>query len=212
MISKILVSPLLAQRQEEFGKILIVKSLKKDHPDLLYFESDQKLGVAEAKKIREFLSLKPYSSSSRAVVLESAHKLTIEAQNSLLKTLEEPPLNSLIILGVEKKTQLLPTIVSRCQIENLESTVINEKSKDYSKDIEDLINSSFDQRFEYIEKLEEKEKFLESLVLYFKDKFSGDKTNLEYIKQLMNAQMWAGVNVNLRFILEYLMLEMPKKT
>lgn len=212
MISKILVSPILSQRQEEFGKILKVKSLKKDHPDLLYFDSDQKLGVAEAKKIREFLSLKPYSSSSRAVVLESAHKLTIEAQNSLLKTLEEPPLNSLIILGVEKKTQLLPTIVSRCQIENLESTVINEKSKDYSKDIENLINSSFDQRFEYIEKLEEKEKFLESLVLYFKDKFSGDKTNLEYIKQLMNAQMWARENVSLRFILEYLMLEMPKKT
>lgn len=51
----------------------------------------------------------------RAIIVEHAHNLTIEAQNALLKLLEEPPANTLIILTVNRATELLPTISSRLQ-------------------------------------------------------------------------------------------------
>lgn len=214
MNSKILVSPNLTQRQEEILKAIKAQDLKKDHPDVLYFDSEQKLGVAEAKKIREFLSLKPYNSQKKIVAIESAYNLTPEAQNALLKSLEEPPeYSSLIILGIEKESQLLPTILSRCQIESLEFRVQSSELEKFEKDINYLIDSSMDQRFEYIEKLENKEEFLKALTSYYKNElvFQPGVVNLNFAKSVMEAEKWAGENVNLRFILEYLMLNLPYK-
>jgi len=60
------------------------------------------------------LSQKPYHQSQKIAFLPQANKLTLPAQNALLKTLEEPPANSLIILLAPHDNLLLPTIVSRC--------------------------------------------------------------------------------------------------
>jgi len=49
------------------------------------------LGVKDAKKVREHFHLKPYSAKGRVVVILQSDRLTLEAQNSLLKTLEEAP-------------------------------------------------------------------------------------------------------------------------
>src|SRR6185437_9430791 len=73
-------------------------------------------------------------SANKLIVIEDAQLLTPEAQNALLKVLEEPPANTFIILGAETKESLLPTILSRCQIVQVE-----EESKELSeKTIEEL--------------------------------------------------------------------------
>src|SRR3989344_5690414 len=139
MNSNILISENLEDRVEKIKKILLNLDFNIIHPDLLYINDDETLGVEAAKKIRQFLSLKPFQAKGRVVVLESAQNLTVDAQNSLLKTLEEPPSESSIILGTDSDTKLLPTILSRCEIIRVQVTENRvQDKKDFKSAIENL--------------------------------------------------------------------------
>lgn len=211
MITQILISSFIEKRIEEIQKILFRLEVNQNHPDLLYLNDSETLGVEAAKKIRQFLSLKPFQAKGRVVVLESAHNLTMDAQNSLLKTLEEPPTNSTIILGADSDTKILPTVLSRCQIVRIRNKGLRIKDKSY--DIGKLVGSSIQERFEFIEKLDEKGGFLEALIGYFRKElaYQPGVFNLKFAKLLLNAEKWSNANVNIRAILEYLMLNLPKK-
>jgi hypothetical protein len=80
-------------------------------------EDGKAIGIETARELDRFLSLKVPSTKSvnRAVVIEDSHLLTTEAQNALLKTLEEPPAGTIIILTASHGQALLPTIHSRVQ-------------------------------------------------------------------------------------------------
>jgi DNA polymerase-3 subunit delta' len=80
-------------------------------------EDNKSIGIEAVRQLEHFLSLKVPRSApvNRVVIIESAHTLTLEAQNALLKTLEEPPAGSLIILTANREQVLLPTIRSRAQ-------------------------------------------------------------------------------------------------
>lgn len=214
VIARILISPVLEKRVEEINKILKDNNLPLNHPDLLYFSNDSKLGISEARKIKEHFSLKPYSAKGRAVVLEDASVLTHEAQNALLKTLEEPPPEALLILGSSSDAKFLPTILSRCEVIRLQVTGYRVQGVNYIQDIEKLIKSTIDERFEYVEKLKDREEFLHSMVQYFHQNLRSHSSsgNTEFVKELLQAEEWAQANVNIRAILEYLMLVMPKKS
>lgn len=73
------------------------------------------IGIEDTRDIAAFLKLKMpgLSTLRRVVIIEDAHQLTIEAQNALLKTLEEPVQDALIILTATNRQALLPTINSR---------------------------------------------------------------------------------------------------
>jgi DNA polymerase-3 subunit delta' len=71
------------------------------------------LGIDEAREVRKFLSLTPLKSTRRTVIIDDAHQLTTQAQNALLKTVEEPPKHSLIILIARDYELLLSTLTSR---------------------------------------------------------------------------------------------------
>lgn len=203
MIARLLIGS-REERIEKIKSFLERSGLKNPHPDLFYFDSDSKLGIAEARKINDFFSLKPYSGKSRAVILEDASHLTDEAQNALLKTLEELPESALFILCANSDAAFLPTVLSRCQIIRVQG--IGYRVQGYTEDIEKLINSTVEQRFEYIEKLKDREEFFLSLLVYFHQKLPA---NFKFTKELLQAEQWQKQNVNLRAILEYLMLVMP---
>lgn len=84
--------------------------------DLIFLAGKDSLGIEEIRQLEHRLNLKPYRSSYKATIVEDAQRLTVPAQNALLKTLEEPPKNTLLILTAPQPGNLLPTIVSRCQI------------------------------------------------------------------------------------------------
>ncbi|MGD2278990.1 MAG: DNA polymerase III subunit delta' [Candidatus Omnitrophota bacterium] len=86
------------------------------HPDIVWIKpgKNRKIKIEEIRKARDVLNLKPFEAPANACVIEDAHMMTVEASNSLLKILEEPPERSLLILISSKKELLLPTIVSRC--------------------------------------------------------------------------------------------------
>lgn len=206
MMSRVLVSANLLTRQQAIKTLLEELLPNQASPDLMYLLDDDKLGVEAIKKIRLFLSIKPLQSDIKVVVLESAQNLTIDAQNALLKTLEEPPGAALIILGVSSEHSLLPTVLSRCQVERLGDGKLTMNNEQFKTEIEQLGGKNIEERFEFIEKLEEKEQFLDALLIYFRDKLP---KNLEFTKKLLQAKSWQDSNVNLRAILEYLMLELP---
>ncbi|RUM62250.1 MAG: DNA polymerase III subunit delta', partial [Persephonella sp.] len=74
-------------------------------------ENNKEIKIDQIRDIIQFLKLK--SKTGKVVIIENAEKMNIEASNSLLKTLEEPPEKTLIILTTSNITKLLPTIVSR---------------------------------------------------------------------------------------------------
>ena len=87
-----------------------------NHPDFVVIRPEQ--GSIKIDRIRELiksLSYPPYESATRVVLLEDIHTMRREAANSLLKTLEEPPENNLLILTVASSKTILSTIASRCQ-------------------------------------------------------------------------------------------------
>jgi DNA polymerase III subunit delta' len=212
MNSKIIISENLEELIENINLLLQnqeLTNLTNPHPDLLYLDQE-KLGVTETKQVRQFLSVKPFSAKGRGVVILNAQNLTLDAQNSLLKTLEEPPLESLIILGVNNEHNLLPTILSRCEVIRVKGQELRGKDKKvkYLEQIKGLEEMTIDQKFGLIEKIEEKEQFLKELIHFYRQKLQTDPKYLEFVKQLLEAEKWEKQNVNLRAILEYLMLNM----
>ncbi|MCL4353168.1 hypothetical protein M1615_01695 [Patescibacteria group bacterium] len=77
---------------------------------------ESSIGIGEARRIKETIFLTPGKGNKKIVVIENADLLTIEAQNALLKTLEEPPDSAFIVLLAESLENLLPTVVSRCEV------------------------------------------------------------------------------------------------
>ncbi len=84
--------------------------------DTLHLSPDPGLGIEEVRQIITFLSKKPLLSPFNVVVIHEAEKLTLPAQQAILKTLEEPPGNSQIYLVTTEPESLLPTILSRVRV------------------------------------------------------------------------------------------------
>ncbi|MBO6068125.1 MAG: hypothetical protein J6P50_02790 [Bacteroidales bacterium] len=78
------------------------------------------ISVHEAKDIISKLSLKPYESEFKVMIIYLAEKMNAEAANKLLKLLEEPPQGTFFFLVCHKPDKLLPTILSRCQVIRLQ--------------------------------------------------------------------------------------------
>lgn len=89
-----------------------------NHPDFLTIEpqnTSKTVTVDQVRNISQFLAYKSHSASRQVVLLEPAESMNRFAANSLLKTLEEPSGNSVLLLVSDKSSLLLPTVRSRCQ-------------------------------------------------------------------------------------------------
>ena len=78
-------------------------------------ESDS-IKIEHIRQLQKDINLKPYTGEKKVFIIDNAHNLTAEAQNALLKILEEPPDDSLIILISAKPALLFKTIISRCRM------------------------------------------------------------------------------------------------
>ena len=86
------------------------------HPDVVILEPEQsRIKIAAVRDLANTLSVKPYEALKRVVVIDRAQTLNPQAGNALLKLLEEPPAETILILTAVNRYSLLPTIVSRCQ-------------------------------------------------------------------------------------------------
>ncbi len=95
------------------------------HPDVstLQVPRDRtEIGIDQIKEVQKSASLKPYEGLCRVFIINGADRLSAEAANRLLKSLEEPPSQVLFVLTANRVVDVIPTIVSRCMVIELEKS------------------------------------------------------------------------------------------
>ena len=107
-LAKILASNILEVDVEKESIDIINYRLKK-----------ASFGVDEVRAIISEINKKPYEGDKKVIIIHKGEKLTVQAQNALLKTIEEPPKGVFIILLCESLELILDTIKSRCEIHKL---------------------------------------------------------------------------------------------
>ncbi len=93
------------------------------HPDFFFLEPEKSspagrnafIKVEEIRELQKKLAYLPYEAKTKVVIIDGAETMNPQAANTLLKTLEEPPSSTILILISPNPYQLLPTIISRCQ-------------------------------------------------------------------------------------------------
>jgi len=97
------------------------QAMNGNHPDIIYVVHE-KPNVISVDNIRQQvngdIAIKPYSGAYKIYMIDEAEKMNVQAQNALLKTLEEPPEYAVILLLATRAEAMLPTILSRCVVLN----------------------------------------------------------------------------------------------
>lgn len=125
--------------------------LSGNHPDLIYVthEKPASMGVDDIREqINDTIMVRPYSSQYKIYIVDEAQKMTVQAQNALLKTIEEPPAYAVIMLLTTNPDAFLQTILSRCvqlKLKPLKDSVVKGYLEDklQVKDVQAEIYSAF---------------------------------------------------------------------
>ena len=191
-----------------------------NNPDIVIIDEEEKsIKTENIKQMIKGVYEKPIKSSKKVYIINDSEKMTKEAQNSLLKTLEEPPEYAVIILITENENLLLNTIKSRCtkiKFKYLSSqdikTILKEKYKleDISETLLELANGSISKALKYKGKEEIfnniKEKFLniENVskidFLNSKDVIFKDKDDLLEILNYINMIFYKKAKDSVKYI------------
>lgn len=117
---------------------------------LILSPEKQSYNVKEIQELVDWNSKKPAYSSRKMAIIENAEELTVITQNKLLKTLEEPAENTIIVLLTSRVASLIDTVISRCKVYIKDSkTIINN-----NEIIDEFIKQkSFNKRLELIEEI-----------------------------------------------------------
>ena len=151
-------------------------------------EDETKIYIEDTRDIKNFLSLKPYFGPYKFVVINDADRLTAEAANSILKVLEEPTPFSVIVLISSKPRQLLPTILSRCEVVPFLSSGNNQPDKDTLKAIDEFIKAAklgIPARLKYAEKLYKEEDYRKLFTGLLHWLHKREKKNVRVMKALL---------------------------
>jgi DNA polymerase-3 subunit delta' len=115
------------------------------HPDYIFIDGADGIKIEQIREAIERIGLSPVMSEKKVFLVSKAENISIEAANALLKTLEEPPADSVIILTSNSEKRLPQTVISRSQLVKLSSVSDAEITKILAKDfdkaeIESIIN------------------------------------------------------------------------
>lgn len=176
------------------------------------------IGITDIKQMQKNLFQKPFNSSYKAVIIAHAETLTIEAQNALLKTLEEPPEYAFIFLLANNKEVFLPTILSRCKIISLEEEpkeLGKEEQEQYRAALDDLPTYSISQRLKLAQDVGKTKEtalsWLENMLLATRSTFVTHQFSTSGKRARALQKTYSSIkttNVSPRFALENLLLSL----
>lgn len=173
------------------------------------------IGIAAAREFQKQLVIVPYHSPVNMGVISDAQLLTQEAQNALLKTLEEPPLHARLVLEAPASEMLLATITSRCHVIHLNEA--QKQSVDMASVlavIDRIIEAPVAQRIELIDEItktrdDAKQWVGEAIVALHKSLREGQKgSTTKLLRGLLTAQAQLAANVTPRLVLDNLFLSL----
>ncbi len=184
----------------------IFKELKIDKFDITLFEYEKAVGIGDVRELRKKIYLKPFKSDFKAVLIDATAGITVEAQNALLKTLEEAPNDTIIILQVTSSDELLPTILSRCKIIELKWEKDNIDVSKYIRILssDNRVGEKLKLAQDLAKDKNEALDFLENLIINSRKDLA---TNYKLTKAVQKFHtIIKTTNVNLRLALENLFL------
>lgn len=198
------------QSREEAEKIL--KELKVSKLDISIFESEKAVGIADVREIQRKLYLKPFKSELKGIVIDTSSGITIESQNALLKTLEEAPEDTIIIMLSLNLEEILPTIISRCKVLSSDSSI---ETKIEREDLDILLNGKLSERMKLAQDLAKDKNqalnFLEGSILTLRKNLL-NSPNEKFLNVIKTLQKYYSIikstNVNLRLALENLFINL----
>lgn len=210
---------LIIARDKDKASAHISNFLKEEEINLLDVNSqafEKAMGIEDVRNIQKSILLKPFRGKTKAVVIEAYENITSEAQNALLKVLEEPPANTLIIISISKKELLLPTILSRCKIIELTEEKLTTDDEDIAK-FNDVLNVIFNGKTgeklktaQNIAADKEEVMWISKMSVFVKEKLIENYTDPKYLNFLRQLQETYSVikstNANKRVALENLFL------
>jgi len=211
---------LIVAKDKNLTAAYVLDLLKKNNIDPIDVNTqsyEKIMGIEDVRSIQEQILLKPFRGKTKAVVIEAYENITPEAQNALLKILEEPPNNTIIIVTATKKDLFLPTILSRCKIIILQEKEIKLTENDLSElnqTLSTLLNGKIGDKLKIAQDIaKDKENsilWLEKMAIFIKSKLAEDYNNLKYsnfLKELQKAyKTIKSTNVSQRATLENLFL------
>ncbi|HSW97914.1 MAG TPA: hypothetical protein VLF89_08870 [Candidatus Saccharimonadales bacterium] len=139
MTTYLIISKNSHRRENHASELAAQQHIHKQ--DLTILETEGSIGIEAVRDFQKQIMLKPMRGENKAVIIKDAHTLTIEAQNALLKTLEEPPPHTYIYLLAENTNNFLQTILSRTSLISLsEENQLEDKTL---QEVEQQINIIF---------------------------------------------------------------------
>ena len=200
-----------------FKKEISMEDLE-TNPDIHNLENIEKnsIGIEEVKELQKEMIYKPFQEKKQVAIIHDAQKLTHEAQNSLLKALEESKSYSVYILHVDNERNLLPTIRSRSRI------VYTQQGTNQDIDnLTDIFEKDLVTQFAQIEKFSESRdsanEFINAVENGIKERFEtnikngnidGSRKNLEALKIVQNSREKIAGNCNRRLTLEAMLVQL----
>jgi len=194
-----------------------LEKLKIDPLDINLQTFEKAVGIEDVRKIQKATLLKPFKGKTKAVVIDTYEDITLEAQNALLKILEEPPANTIILLTTAKKELILPTIISRCKVISLQEKEIKLTENNLAElndTLNIIINGKAGDKLKVAQDLaKDKENLIswfEKMTIFVKNKLIEDSNNRQYLNFLKELQKTyktvRSTNTSQRVALENLFL------
>lgn len=201
-------------------KKLLSLEILSSHPDIHNLEVTDKLsiGIEDIKLFQKKLIYKPFQESSQLGIIHDSQKLTHEAQNSLLKSLEESDDSTIYVLTVDNEKNLLPTIRSRARIIYSHVEKIVESSlQDNFFDLDlvsqfEKIQEASEDRVDSIGLINQIENSLKSrFEINIKNgNIDGSKKFLEDLKVIQKSREKINSNCNRRLTLEAMAIQLKE--
>lgn len=119
-----------------------------NHTDIITVcpeDGKKNISVAQIRDVRAEAFIKPRLQEKKIFIIDPAHRMNEQAQNALLKVLEEPPKNVIFILITTSRTLLLETVISRCTLLSLSNTEAKAKENAVYTAAQNFIDSLFEQ-------------------------------------------------------------------
>jgi len=194
-----------------------------NHPDLIQIGGEGTIKIAEIRQLQKSLYLKPYQAKHKVAVIQDSHLMTEESANAMLKVLEEPPENSIIILTSPDKKLLPETIVSRSQIVNfgtVGTSQITEGSEEIYTDVMDILKKksvyekiAMAQKYSKekplaVEFLNILEGILREVILGKSKSEYSEKKIINILELVEKSREYLKNNLSSKFVLENLILNM----
>jgi DNA polymerase III subunit gamma/tau len=146
-----------AQKGEPCQACASCKGMReKTHPDAVWISETREIPISAIRGLRSHFSLSSWQSPFKVAVIEKAHLMNTEAQSALLKLLEEPRKNAILLLLCEYPDLLLDTIRSRAQeIRWYSFPATAKEDGKYAEELKRLKDSFLQERFDYAKKAAE---------------------------------------------------------